>query len=128
MFRRQQLANLQAPQERHERVSTQVFPLSIYLSDMVSDGTRSVHCNFFSFFSPPGSGLCSVYRSEAGRIGENPDSENLKNNAHWLSEAEEYDDGPFQPQPSNTVAYYDAASLYPSSGEYHSSNLTKGGG
>lgn len=52
-------------------------------------------------------GLCSVYRSEAGADdGSNPD---YRNNAH-LGQAVR------DPCLSNFVGYYDATSLYPSSG------------
>lgn len=37
-----------------------------------------------------------------------------KNNAHWITDA----------QPSNHVAYYDAASLYPSSGKSYVHSLS----
>ena len=62
-----------------------------------------------AFFSL--SGLCSIFRSEAGgqadRFAEGEEGLNYRNNAHWLDNGE----------PSNFVAYYDATSLYPSSGE-----------
>jgi len=54
-------------------------------------------------------------RSEAGGQTDleetNVDAVNraYKNNAHWLP----------QGQASNFVAYYDAASLYPTSGKHH---------
>ena len=41
------------------------------------------------------------------------DDENYKNNSHLLSDV----DGDPLPQRSNFVSYYDATSLYPSSGE-----------
>ena len=58
------------------------------------------------------SGLCSIFRSEAGgqadRFAEGEEEGlNYGNNAHWLDNGEA----------SNFVAYYDATSLYPSSGE-----------
>jgi hypothetical protein len=59
-------------------------------------------------------GLCSVYRSSAGNAGDRSRGNTAdplhRNNAHWIKDAE----------PSRWVAYYDAASLYPSSGEYNS--------
>lgn len=61
-------------------------------------------------------GLCSVYRSEAGQIVGQEDDFCRHNNSHWLPRSEDGRD--FQPRPSRTVAYYDAASLYPSSGEF----------
>ena len=63
------------------------------------------------------SGLCSIFRSEAGGQADRFDSAeaeaadqdlNYRNNSHWLNNGE----------PSNFVAYYDATSLYPSSGEF----------
>jgi len=50
-------------------------------------------------------GLCTVSRSEAGLTSEG--SPGVAHHSHWLE----------QGQPSTTVAYYDAASLYPSSGK-----------
>jgi len=65
----------------------------------------------FDFFS----GLCSIFRSEAGGQTErfdgvdanDPMRAHYRNNSHWLKDGEA----------SNFVAYYDATSLYPSSGE-----------
>ena len=61
-------------------------------------------------------GLCTILRSEAGGQTDleetNVDvtvNRAYKNNAHWLP----------QGQNSNFVAYYDAASLYPTSGKHH---------
>jgi len=56
-------------------------------------------------------GLCSVFRSSAGSgagAGTGRDPAQHRNNGHLLPSSE----------PSRCVAYYDAASLYPSSGEY----------
>ena len=63
-------------------------------------------------------GLCSIFRGEAGgqseRFANNDDEvdyeavRNYHNNAHWLPDG----------QASNYVAYYDATSLYPSSGKF----------
>lgn len=85
---------------------------------------------YFAFFS---SGLCSVFRSRAGDLetlrkavdegrseadpAAAPEAERLvsdrekdhAHNSHWL------EDG--KGGPSRFVAYYDAASLYPSSGK-----------
>ena len=70
--------------------------------------------NSIFYFS---SGLTTILRSEAGgqsdRFGPTEDIElqqNYHNNAHWLHPPE-------AALPSNFVAYYDATSLYPSSGE-----------
>jgi len=72
-------------------------------------------------------GLCTILRSEAGGqddilqdvVDDDDDGAFLKktysNNSHWLPEG--------QPKASNHVAYYDAASLYPSSGEIFFLNL-----
>ena len=55
-------------------------------------------------------GLTSVFRSAAGGQDATPDAPDAyRNNAHWLY--------PGEAGPSNHVAYLDAASLYPSSGE-----------
>jgi len=72
------------------------------------------HTKKYTFFS----GLTTILRSEAGgqsdRFGHDDDDDDLQrnyhNNAHWLHPPE-------LAQPSNFVAYYDATSLYPSSGE-----------
>jgi hypothetical protein len=71
------------------------------------------------------SGLCSIFRSEAGGQADRFDSAaeadqdlNYRNNAHWLNNGE----------PSNFVAYYDATSLYPSSGEFVKAKRGGGGG
>ena len=67
-------------------------------------------------------GLCTILRSAAG--GQDCvtdwDSREYKNNSHWLE-----DDGAAdgEPQDSNFVCYYDAASLYPSSGKTNSSEF-----
>ena len=66
---------------------------------------------FFSF-----SGLCSVYRSKAGKIpGE--EEEQPCHNSHWLRGQNEEGGGGDLPLggPSRYVGYYDAASLYPAS-------------
>lgn len=67
--------------------------------------------SFFNYFFYTHSGLTSVYRHQAGHV---PDDDNdvdmYGNNQHWLHEAS---------QPSNVCAYYDAASLYPTSGIYY---------
>ena len=56
-------------------------------------------------------GLCQVLRTEAGNADDDDDDEpEYRNNAHWLPRSS-------CPGPSSKVAYYDAASLYPSSGE-----------
>ena len=73
------------------------------------------------------SGLTSVYRSKAGGQdleddddkdedgGDDDDTEiNYRNNSHWKRAA---DCGL-----SNYVSYYDAASLYPSSGKNNNNN------
>lgn len=56
-------------------------------------------------------GLCTILRSAAG--GQDTvagwDRESYRNNAHWLR--------PELSGDSNYACYYDAASLYPSSGE-----------
>ena len=71
-----------------------------------------VFIRFFYFFS----GLCTILRSEAGGQEERFEGETSAaagdycNNAHWLGET--------NAQASNYVAYYDATSLYPSSGKY----------
>jgi hypothetical protein len=78
------------------------------------------------------SGLTSVYRSKAGGQdledddedeegavdGDDDDTEiNYRNNSHWKRAA---DCGL-----SNYVSYYDAASLYPSSGKNNNNNNNK---
>ena len=66
------------------------------------------------------SGLCVVARSEAGTFPTNPeDTQALLHNSHWLPSEPSDQSG----LPSRHVAYYDAASLYPSSGMYSSSSL-----
>ena len=62
------------------------------------------------------SGLCTILRSEAGGQDEvvdrgGPEDENYKNNFHLLPPDA-------SPGRSNHVGYYDAAALYPSSGEF----------
>jgi len=65
----------------------------------------------------PNRGLTTVFRSKAGHCFEaaptedNSDSD-YWNNAHWLESNKNW-----APAPSNFVHYYDAASLYPSSGK-----------
>ena len=74
------------------------------------------------------SGLCTIFRSEAGGQTERFDEEdvdktrNYHNNAHWLKDDNDSTDGGGG-QPSNFVAYYDATSLYPSSGEQNKLQL-----
>ena len=75
------------------------------------------------------SGLTSVYRSKAGGQdledeegvdvdGDDDDTEiNYRNNSHWKRAA---DCGL-----SNYVSYYDAASLYPSSGKNNNNKTLK---
>ena len=55
-------------------------------------------------------GLCTILRGAAGGQDcvQDFDNDDYKNNSHWLSDGEN----------SNYVGYYDAASLYPSSGEF----------
>ena len=55
-------------------------------------------------------GLCTILRSAAGGQDcvQDFDDDDYKNNSHWLSDGDN----------SNYVGYYDAASLYPSSGEF----------
>ena len=57
-------------------------------------------------------GLCTVARSEAGltQTGES----GIPHQSHWLGKEVPGEPG----QPSRSVAYYDAASLYPSSGAF----------
>ena len=74
-------------------------------------------------------GLCAVYRTAAGKPPSDFDNEEAphpapedqpgyRNNAHWLLTSSGEDrSAQFNSMPSKTVAYYDAASLYPSSGE-----------
>ena len=74
----------------------------------------------YIFFS---SGLCTILRSEAGGqeeavAGGCEDDPAYRNNAHFL------DDGEL----SNHVGYYDAAALYPSSGEFLSQLVEEGEG
>ena len=57
-------------------------------------------------------GLCTVARSEAGLMPDGQDG--VPHHSHWLGT--QVPGGPGQP--SRSVAYYDAASLYPSSGEF----------
>jgi len=57
-------------------------------------------------------GLCTVARSEAGLMPNGQDG--VPHHSHWLGT--QVPGGPGQP--SRSVAYYDAASLYPSSGEF----------
>jgi len=69
------------------------------------------------------SGICTILRSEAGGqeeavAGGCEDDPAYRNNAHFL------DDGGL----SNHVGYYDAAALYPSSGEFLSQLVEEGGG
>ena len=68
--------------------------------------------NFFSF-----SGLCSVYRSKAGKIpGEEEEEQQPCHNSHWLRGQNEEGGGDLPlGGPSRYVGYYDAASLYPAS-------------
>ena len=72
---------------------------------------------FFSF-----SGLCSVYRSKAGKIpGGEADEEQPCHNSHWLRGQNEEGGGDLPlGGPSRYVGYYDAASLYPASSKYSS--------
>jgi len=109
---------------------------------LISDPVSSFHSRFFS--SPhPYSGLCSVFRSRAGeptrldeilkqptdaggdddddpvlepeiRVKVSRREEDHRNNAHLV---DDNDDGGGGSGPSRYVAYCDAASLYPSSGE-----------
>ena len=55
-------------------------------------------------------GLCTILRGAAGGQDcvQDFDNDDYKNNSHWLSDGEN----------SNYVGYYDAASLYPSSGDF----------
>jgi len=85
------------------------------------------------FLSLPSRGLCAVYRAAAGQLSRSTSADgdaavadvedrNWKNNAHWLPDENEQAEaeaggGTFLPEPSKRVVYYDAASLYPSSGE-----------
>ena len=71
---------------------------------------------FFSF-----SGLCSVYRSKAGKIPGGEEEEQPCHNSHWLRGPTE-EGGEDLPLggPSRYVGYYDAASLYPASSKYSS--------
>ncbi len=94
-------------------------------SIILDSRNETEHCIFFH------SGLCAVYRSEAGHQAPSDEEEegpqarrSYLNNSHWLSSGEGGGGGggeegapPFAPQPSKKVAYYDAASLYPSSGK-----------
>ncbi len=83
------------------------------------------HTKKYTFFS----GLTTILRSEAGgqsdRFGHDDDDDDLQrnyhNNAHWLHPSK-------LAQPSNFVAYYDATSLYPSSGELTKEKGRGGGG
>jgi len=61
------------------------------------------------------SGLCTVVRSEAGNLSDNPrqDERAYLNNQHIFDVSQPGILG----GPSNHVGYYDAASLYPSSGK-----------
>jgi hypothetical protein len=68
-------------------------------------------------------GLCSIYRSQAGEftVRDNFDR-NYYNNSHWLHSHQAQNEEHLHftgvvGQPSKFVQYYDAASLYPSSGE-----------
>lgn len=66
-------------------------------------------------------GLCTILRSAAGgqdRLVDDDDDDDAaayKNNSHWLSNG--VGGGGGGGENSNFVGYYDAASLYPSSGE-----------
>ena len=75
---------------------------------------------FFSLLS----GLCSVYRSKAGKIPGDEEEEQQQqqqqqpcHNSHWLRGPNEEGCGGDLPLggPSRYVGYYDAASLYPAS-------------
>ena len=73
-------------------------------------------------------GLTSVFRPKAGHHFEKETDDNKDpdywNNLHWLSTEPDaaVDDGKEKrwfPGPSNFVHYYDATSLYPSSGKLY---------
>ena len=73
--------------------------------------------NLRKFFFSPLSGLCSVYRSKAGKIpGGEEEEQQPCHNSHWLRGPTE-EGGEDLPLggPSRYVGYYDAASLYPAS-------------
>jgi hypothetical protein len=77
--------------------------------------------NFFFFFFSRG--LTQVLRSVAGgqELFENGDpsrpwSDRYRNNAHLVDLCRQPSDS-FEPGRSNHLLYYDAASLYPSSGK-----------
>ena len=96
---------------------------------------QSTNLNFFShapppFFSIPRQtyanfffsllrGLCSVYRSKAGKVPGGEEEEQPCHNSHWLRGPTE-EGGEDLPLggPSRYVGYYDAASLYPASSKY----------
>ena len=74
------------------------------------------------FLFSPLSGLCSVYRSKAGKIpGGEEEEQQPCHNSHWLRGPTE-EGGEDLPLggPSRYVGYYDAASLYPASSKYSS--------
>jgi len=74
-------------------------------------------------------GLCSIYRPKAGKFSsssvprtEKEDDEEYYNNSHWLKRPSQLldaqtPDDTYIAQPSNHVLYYDATSLYPTSGK-----------
>jgi len=76
-------------------------------------------------------GLCSIYRTEAGGHQDLDETDAYYNNYHWLpffdaasgagmeniDEAKPANASESSCGPSNYVLYYDAASLYPSSGK-----------
>ena len=70
---------------------------------------------FFSLSLSFFSGLCSVYRSKAGKIPGGEEEEQPCHNSHWLRGPN--DNLPLG-GPSRYVGYYDAASLYPASSKY----------
>ncbi len=117
-----QFCRLQIASQRNERVKKIkkcVLFLNTGFKTVFVARTKSFCLYFIIFFF---SGLCSVFRSKAGRMTakendqedeeeEEASSTNFLHNSHWIKD-------PHKSGPSRYVGYYDAASLYPSSSKF----------
>ena len=79
------------------------------------------------FFSRIDRGLCVVARNRAGQsdclpsansVVDDDDDVESRHNSHWLPCNNDDDDDDDKSGPSRWINYYDAASLYPSSGKH----------